>query len=184
MSLIIYQPMLQLLSVEINDQFLAGFGEEDPQMMGSSLTPVELVGNAEDCIRQSPILPFSTGNVSKPLDSAPEALLHEYSRLGDDKMVIQSTCKEEIFESGSPAIGSSSKQSMTTLSSQSVMKEVDSRLESQGRFPAVTIPKYLNLEPSLAMDWLEISWDELHIKERVGAGTYSAFLNRIYFAFL
>uniref|UniRef100_A0A7N0UZQ8 non-specific serine/threonine protein kinase n=1 Tax=Kalanchoe fedtschenkoi TaxID=63787 RepID=A0A7N0UZQ8_KALFE len=35
-----------------------------------------------------------------------------------------------------------------------------------------TLPKYLNIEPSLAMDWLEISWDELHIKERVGAGSF------------
>jgi hypothetical protein len=31
-------------------------------------------------------------------------------------------------------------------------------------------PKYLSLEPSLAIDWLEISWDELELKERVGAG--------------
>lgn len=34
------------------------------------------------------------------------------------------------------------------------------------------IPRYLNLEPSLAMDWLEIQWDELHIKERIGAGSF------------
>jgi hypothetical protein len=31
-------------------------------------------------------------------------------------------------------------------------------------------PKYLSLEPSLAIDWLEISWGELELKERVGAG--------------
>lgn len=36
---------------------------------------------------------------------------------------------------------------------------------------SVTVPEFLNLEPSLAMDWLEISWDELHMKERIGAGT-------------
>ncbi|XP_074263665.1 serine/threonine-protein kinase CTR1 [Silene latifolia] len=34
------------------------------------------------------------------------------------------------------------------------------------------IPKYLDLEPSLAMDWLEICWDDLHLKERVGAGSF------------
>ena len=39
----------------------------------------------------------------------------------------------------------------------------------RGNFP-VTTPRYLTLEPSLAMDWLEIAWDELHIKERIGAG--------------
>ncbi|XP_047327768.1 serine/threonine-protein kinase CTR1-like [Impatiens glandulifera] len=38
--------------------------------------------------------------------------------------------------------------------------------------PCVTLPRYLNLEPSLAMDWLEISWDDLHIKERVGSGSF------------
>ncbi|OVA01844.1 Protein kinase domain [Macleaya cordata] len=37
---------------------------------------------------------------------------------------------------------------------------------------SATVPKYLNLEPSLAMDWLEISWDELNMKERVGAGSF------------
>ncbi|KAI3732926.1 hypothetical protein L1987_64138 [Smallanthus sonchifolius] len=41
----------------------------------------------------------------------------------------------------------------------------------RGNFP-VTTPRYLILEPSLAMDWLEIAWDELHIKERIGAGSF------------
>lgn len=35
-----------------------------------------------------------------------------------------------------------------------------------------TVPHYVSLEPSLAMDWLEISWDELQIKERIGAGIF------------
>lgn len=34
-------------------------------------------------------------------------------------------------------------------------------------------PKYLDLEPTLAMDWMEIAWDDLHLKERVGAGMFS-----------
>lgn len=82
-----------------------------------------------------------------------------------------------------------------SLSRQSDPEEVGNELESQAPFPAisVTIPRYLNLEPSLAMDWLEISWDELHIKERVGAGIalvlvffilFYIFLNVIFFIFL
>ncbi|KAJ6709643.1 SERINE/THREONINE-PROTEIN KINASE CTR1-LIKE ISOFORM X1 [Salix koriyanagi] len=51
-------------------------------------------------------------------------------------------------------------------------KEVENMIDNQARPPSVTIPRYLNLEPSLAIDWLEISWDELHIKERVGAGSF------------
>ncbi|XP_059460371.1 serine/threonine-protein kinase CTR1 [Corylus avellana] len=144
----------------------SGCGEEGLRIMESSLTPFKLEGNAEHCILKNPILPFAQGNVSEPLDSAPEALFHEYSRLGEDKVVIQQTYKEEIFVSGSP------EQPQVSLSSQPNLKEVDSRLENHGRFPDVTIPKYLNLEPSLAMDWLEISWDELHIKERIGAGSF------------
>ncbi|KAJ3693496.1 hypothetical protein LUZ60_008976 [Juncus effusus] len=33
-------------------------------------------------------------------------------------------------------------------------------------------PNYLSIEPSLAMDWLEISWDELQLRERIGAGSF------------
>nr|XP_043636248.1 serine/threonine-protein kinase CTR1 [Erigeron canadensis] len=49
--------------------------------------------------------------------------------------------------------------------------KVESAGKCRGNFP-VTTPRYLTLEPSLAMDWLEIAWDELHIKERIGAGSF------------
>lgn len=51
-------------------------------------------------------------------------------------------------------------------------KETCDKCENGGSSPNVTLPKYLSLEPSLAMDWLEISWDELEIKERIGAGSF------------
>ncbi|KAL2498108.1 Protein kinase superfamily protein [Abeliophyllum distichum] len=38
--------------------------------------------------------------------------------------------------------------------------------------PAAVIPRNSNIEPSLSMDWLEISWNELRIKERVGVGSF------------
>jgi hypothetical protein len=60
---------------------------------------------------------------------------------------------------------------------QSKLEQVDNRLENQGA-TAGDIPKYVNLEPSLAMDWLEISWDELRIKERIGAGKFFVFTAR------
>ncbi|CAI9116118.1 OLC1v1017188C1 [Oldenlandia corymbosa var. corymbosa] len=50
--------------------------------------------------------------------------------------------------------------------------EVENRLESRRKPVAEGHSRYLNIEPLLAMDWLEISWDELHIKERVGAGSF------------
>ncbi|XP_071717264.1 serine/threonine-protein kinase CTR1-like [Rutidosis leptorrhynchoides] len=54
---------------------------------------------------------------------------------------------------------------------QSDLLKVESDGKCRGNFP-VTTPRYLTLEPSLAMDWLEIAWDELHIKERIGAGSF------------
>ncbi|KVH61633.1 Armadillo repeat-containing protein 3 and Serine/threonine-protein kinase CTR1 [Cynara cardunculus var. scolymus] len=54
---------------------------------------------------------------------------------------------------------------------QSEQLKVESDGKCRGNFP-VTTPRYLTLEPSLAMDWLEIAWDELHIKERIGAGSF------------
>ena len=58
------------------------------------------------------------------------------------------------------------------LSKQSDREEAEKEVGSRKKVAAISlpIPRYLNLEPSLAMDWLEISWDELRIKERVGAG--------------
>ncbi|XAR48487.1 Non-specific serine/threonine protein kinase [Bertholletia excelsa] len=56
--------------------------------------------------------------------------------------------------------------------SRSDVMEVKNELENEGIFPTVTNLRYLNLEPCLAMDWLEISWDELHIKECIGAGSF------------
>ncbi|CAH9091879.1 unnamed protein product [Cuscuta europaea] len=51
----------------------------------------------------------------------------------------------------------------------SISKYVESELTLENlKHSEASLPKYRNLEPSLAMDWLEISWDELHIKERVG----------------
>lgn len=66
---------------------------------------------------------------------------------------------------------------MVNFSGQSNFTEVESRFEKRGKNPSVTVPRYLTIEPSLAMDWLEISWDELHIKERIGAGNYYVNIN-------
>ncbi|KAI7750181.1 hypothetical protein M8C21_011008, partial [Ambrosia artemisiifolia] len=49
--------------------------------------------------------------------------------------------------------------------------EVKSDGKNRGNLP-VTTPTFLTPEPSLAMDWLEIPWDDLHIKERIGAGSF------------
>ena len=136
------------------------------------MLPLEFNGNTDRCIIQSAMLQSVQCNVSKPLDaSATGVSMHECCRIAGEKLVIQQAQEKEIVVSGSPIVSRAVKQTKVSLSSKSNLKEVEGRLEHRGGFPTLTVPRYLNLEPSLAMDWLEISWDELHIKERVGAGT-------------
>ena len=106
----------------------------------------------------------------------------EYSRPGGDTIVIQRTWKKEIVLSGSQIMSTSIRQPKVNLPAKSELTEVKNEVENQGIFPSATIPRYLKLEPSLAVDWLEISWDELHIKERIGAGTLRSLLI-IYFRY-
>lgn len=130
--------------------------------------PLDLKANAEHCLLQTPMPPCVQGDISEAVDvGAAIASLEECARLGEESIIVQQAYRKEIVVSRSGIICSSDK------SSQSDLEEVDSKLEIQSRFSAVTVPRYLNLEPSLAMDWLEIAWDELHIKERVGAGISS-----------
>ena len=140
--------------------------------MESSVLPLEFNGNTDWCIIQNAMLQSVQSNVSEAMDaSASGVSIHECFRIAGEKIVIQQAHKKEIALSGSPIMSKALKQPKVSLSRKSNIKEVEGRLENRGRFHTVTIPRYLNLEPSLAMDWLEISWDELHIKERVGAGT-------------
>ncbi|KAG5541896.1 hypothetical protein RHGRI_021658 [Rhododendron griersonianum] len=94
----------------------------------------------------------------------------EYSRPGGEKVVVHCTWRKEIVVAGTPLKSIGIRQPL--LHAQSDLIEVKTEVENQGIFHKVSIPRYLNLEPSLAMDWLEISWDELHIKERIGAGSF------------
>lgn len=89
--------------------------------------------------------------------------------LGGDKIVLKKSCNKDIASSGSENTNEVV-ESAVSLSSHSEYVESGIVLGHHSEFSSAAIPKYLNLEPSLAMDWLEIDWDELHIKERVGAG--------------
>ncbi|XP_031392603.1 serine/threonine-protein kinase CTR1 [Punica granatum] len=102
------------------------------------------------------------------LSTMPLELQVESPRQGGSKLIAQQRYKEEITTSENLSPKSICEPSTFCASGQSDMKDAKGLV----KFPDATIPRYLNLEPSLAMDWLEISWDELHIKERVGAGSF------------
>ncbi|TQD70096.1 hypothetical protein C1H46_044370 [Malus baccata] len=171
------------------DPFYAGGGEGGQIIKETSLLPVdqtrfglesslmrlEFTGNAPHCLVQSDIPPCVQGDASEALDvtaTTAVASLEECARLSEENVVVQQAYRKEIVVSRNQVISNSVEQPKVTLYSQSDLEGVHSELVKQGRITAVTTPRYLNLEPSLAMDWLEISWDELNIKERVGAGSF------------
>ncbi|KAG4954862.1 Serine/threonine-protein kinase CTR1 [Glycine soja] len=138
------------------------------------LIPFGLKGNHKECAILGLLnFPPVYEGVSEDLHPATEPSLHEYPRLSKDSVVVlEASNKEiEIIVKGSSGVKSNYKQSTVSLSSESKQEQehVKNKVENQG---AGNIPRYLNLEPSLAMDWLEIPWDDLRIKERVGAGSF------------
>ncbi|CAN0921762.1 Serine/threonine-protein kinase CTR1 [Linum grandiflorum] len=87
-------------------------------------------------------------------------------------MRLDLDAKAEAFDAARIGQKSLITRTNINLSMESDVKQVQSEPDTRGRMSTTTDPKFLNLEPSLAMDWLEISWDELHIKERIGAGSF------------
>ncbi|PIN19720.1 Tyrosine kinase [Handroanthus impetiginosus] len=92
---------------------------------------------------------------------------------GDDRIIVKQTYNKEIVVAGNAILTHARRQPpKVTFSKSKDPMEIKNKNRDNGKHSAAIIPRYLNLEPSLAMDWLEISWDELHIKERVGAGSF------------
>lgn len=100
---------------------------------------------------------------------AAETAGDENSRPREDKIIIRQTYKKEVVLSKNSPLQSGRPPKSTLIGKMDVM-EPGGRTGNREKHPTTTNPRYLHLEPFLAMDWLEISWDELHIKERVGAG--------------
>ncbi|PNX99069.1 serine/threonine-protein kinase CTR1-like protein, partial [Trifolium pratense] len=136
-----------------------------------NLIPFGLKENDEECAVLGSILPTIHENVAKVFP-ATESSLHEYPRFSEDTVMVQETSNNEIIVTGGSVVKSIFKQCILSSSCQSEFKQVDNIIENKDYLPDGSIPRYVNLEPSLAMDWLEISWDDLRIKERVGAGSF------------
>lgn len=131
-----------------------------------SAMPLELKHNINCCIYDNPVQSSLQLNVSEVLDASTGASTTDSPKQVQGKYIMHKTYRKEITIAGKQSAKDTTKQLNLSLSSQLDLEE----LESRGNFAAITVPRYVNLEPSLAMDWLEISWEELHIKERVGAG--------------
>lgn len=106
---------------------------------------------------------------SNAINTFKGVLAQAHSMLGGD--AVQQLYKNQISMSGGN-VTKSIKHPKVNVSSQTDVQQIETRADKQDRFSSAAIPRYLNLEPSLAMDWLEISWDDLRVKERVGAGSF------------
>ncbi|ESQ54876.1 hypothetical protein EUTSA_v10024333mg [Eutrema salsugineum] len=115
---------------------------------------------------------FAKASSMVSTESVLRALPLDVPKLSEDKIASQETCKEETFLLKDPIDNSVIKQPKGDLSAEPEIVESETRKDINVRLPVDAISPYLTIEPSLASDWLEISWNELHIKERVGAGSF------------
>ncbi|CAI9777741.1 unnamed protein product [Fraxinus pennsylvanica] len=159
------------LSNEVDLQLLNSkytCGAENPLFSGRGkeiyqVKDIGLPGNLKDDLCRQDVLGVASTGISGD----------DCSRPGGDKIIIKQTYNEDIVVSSNAIVSLSNRQPpRITCSNEQDCMNVKNRPPNHEKHPATVIPRYLNLEPSLAMDWLEISWDELHIKERVGAGSF------------
>ncbi|KAL3504886.1 hypothetical protein ACH5RR_034727 [Cinchona calisaya] len=115
----------------------------------------------------------SGSEIPAPVDAAAGMIEDACSIAGIENVAIGQGYKNEISVSGNSIVCAAGMQiAKLTVPGKMSLKKVESRFDKCGKYPAGGHSRYLHIEPSLAMDWLEIPWDELHIKERVGAGSF------------
>ncbi|XP_056693888.1 serine/threonine-protein kinase CTR1 isoform X2 [Spinacia oleracea] len=126
--------------------------DESCRGMKSSVVPLLLEKSEHPVIQRSDLVAIQT---------VPEVLASPVavSSLSVEEYIQQKNYRKEMVV----------QQSVVVDNVQPVAQEGDGE---QCMFSASSIPRFLDLEPSLAMDWMEISWDDLHLKERVGAGSF------------
>jgi hypothetical protein len=86
---------------------------------------------------------------------------------------IQVASKEGLLPKCGQITQNGNCNGISVLDVSAQLKAMDISVENGNKenVPGATLPKHLSIEPSFAVDWLEISWEELELKERVGAGT-------------
>lgn len=130
------------------------------------ITPSQLQRKVDSYILDLSVRPSIMVNAP---EASAEVPVSELTTQIESKLVVQSSNRKDIVVLDSKISKNATNRLESSLAIRSGFEERAGKVESR-KSPIVTVPRYVNLEPSLAMDWLEISWDELHIKERVGAG--------------
>lgn len=84
---------------------------------------------------------------------------------------VQVASKEELVRGQITQNGNCNGVSNLQVSEQFKAMDIGAENGNKENVPGTTLPESLSIEPPFAVDWLEISWEELDLKERVGAGT-------------
>uniref|UniRef100_A0A453CS07 non-specific serine/threonine protein kinase n=5 Tax=Aegilops tauschii subsp. strangulata TaxID=200361 RepID=A0A453CS07_AEGTS len=97
----------------------------------------------------------------------------QYSVAGNKNSVQADTKEGVVLKCGQVMQNDNcNNMSVFQVSRQLKAMEVGTEDVNKENIPGLTLPKHLLAESSFAMDWLEISWDELELKERIGAGSF------------
>lgn len=149
---------------------------QDSNLRENFNLPKSFLTETEQGRTESAVVPMKLeNNASEVLDACDVASTgHSSVYVGTD--FNKYSFKEGFVSHRGPHINDESKLPTVEISSKAKVEEVNDAVEFRRNFHNVTVPRFLNLEPSLAMDWLEISWDDLHIKERIGAGMFALLL--------
>ncbi|KAK4434251.1 Serine/threonine-protein kinase CTR1 [Sesamum alatum] len=150
----------EIANRSLNSKYSCGNSVPICSVTGDEKKDIILAENAKDDGRWAEF--FDVTGAAKSKD--------DYSRPGGDRIIIKQTYKKEIVVAENVVPSQANRQPKVTFSKD--LTETKNKCHDHGKHHPSVIPRYLILEPSLAMDWLEISWDELHIKERVGAGSF------------
>ncbi|KAG0478012.1 hypothetical protein HPP92_012731 [Vanilla planifolia] len=105
------------------------------------------------------------------LDVASSNFMDPHPKLLWNHSSIQAACREAVKSSdeigsteGAPSTAEVCKK---TANPTKCIQNGNKVISKEANIPRCTM-----LEPSLAKDWLEISWNELQMKERIGAGSF------------
>ncbi|KAK1291604.1 Serine/threonine-protein kinase CTR1 [Acorus calamus] len=145
--------------------------DEAHERRGMSGMPLDLQYNANNQHRSTALF-SSDESISEVLASITNIDIQGDHSGHEGKYFRGNIDKKDACSCQSPTIKNWNIQKETKQSGDQKSSKAENKVDVQGSLPIVTIPKYKNREPSLSMDCIEISWDKLHIKERIGAGSF------------
>ncbi|KAK1268535.1 Serine/threonine-protein kinase CTR1 [Acorus gramineus] len=145
--------------------------DEAHERRGMSGMPLDLQHNANNQHRSTALF-SSDESISEVLASITNIDIQGDHSGHEGKYFRGNIDKKDACSCQSPTMKNWNIQKETKQSGDGKSSKAENKFDVQGSLPIVTVPKYKNREPSLSMDCIEISWDELHIKERIGAGSF------------